>query len=116
MDKAQAQISVLKGLIERSKLRGEGELGETEMNRELEMVGLRERTILSRGIPRDEMEGKGVPEFEELRDVGWREVIFGQRRKATEKDEKKEVEEWAKGEVHVSLISLFFGLNGRKGL
>ncbi len=106
MDHSKAQISVLQGLINRFQ---NGELvSEEETQRELEMVGLRERTILSSGISSGDGQGIDIndgnvrvgEEFKELRDVGWFEVIFGQkRRKSAEEEERQAQEEWTKGEL-----------------
>lgn len=82
-DKAGAQISVLQGLIARYE-RGEV-VDAVEVQRELEMVGLRTRTVLT--VDEDIQEGK---------DVSWTEAIFGRRRKKADEDEKT-VDEWAEG-------------------
>jgi hypothetical protein len=86
LDKCQAQISVLSGLITRLKKREN--VSNDEIQRELEMVGLRERVLT-----KEEIEGG---------DVGWFKAIFG-RRGVSDVDEVEEVEEdavaaWAKGE------------------
>ncbi|KAK4687577.1 hypothetical protein P7C73_g2544, partial [Tremellales sp. Uapishka_1] len=73
-------MSVLQGLIARYQ-RGE-KVQESEVQRELEMVGLREREVGTRE----------VPTINVAEDVGWRDVIFGKRRK---KEEAKTArEEW----------------------
>jgi len=87
LDKTQAQISVLEGLIERHK-RGERVSGD-EVQRELEMVGLRERLLTK-------------PEEGEGGDVGWLKAIFGRKGVRDDEDDKQRiedeaVEEWAKG-------------------
>jgi hypothetical protein len=79
IDKSKAQISVLSGLIHRYKKREI--VGEDEMRRELEMVGLRER-VLTAG--------------EEGRDVGWFKAIFG-RKGVTDEEEVVDDVDWAKG-------------------
>ena len=93
LDKAQAQISVLEGLMERYR---SGERpSQDELRRELEMVGLRERVLTK-------------PEDGEGGDVGWFKAIFG--RKGVQDDEQKAdedaVEQWAKGELSLSLTCL----------
>ncbi|WVR07008.1 hypothetical protein IAU60_004047 [Kwoniella sp. DSM 27419] len=88
LDKRQAQISVLSTLI--GRIRAGDRVDEVELQRELEMVGLRERTALTR-----EVEG----EMDDTADVGWAEVLFGKKRKVEdgkddqERDEKT-LEEW----------------------
>lgn len=89
LDKSQAQISVLEGLIERFK-KGE-RVGGDEIQRELEMVGLRERLLTK-------------PEEGEGGDVGWVKALFGRRgvkddQSAEDKEriEEEAVEEWARG-------------------
>lgn len=66
-----------------------------ELRRELEMVGLRERVLTK-------------PEDGEGGDVGWFKAIFG--RKGVQDDEQKAdedaVEQWAKGELSLSLTCL----------
>lgn len=65
---------------------------EAEVERELEMVGLRERTHL----PDADSE---TSDFQEARSVGWKEVMFGRKRaKLTEEEETKAAEkEWRDG-------------------
>jgi hypothetical protein len=84
MAKQQARVSVLEGLMQRTR---DGEvLREEEVQRELEMVGLRERTVLTRHVE-DELA---------IADVGWWEVIFGKKRQRNvEEEEKKAIDEWA---------------------
>ena len=83
MARCDAQISVLKGLIDKI---GRGlDLSDSGMRRELEMVGLRDRTILTK----DEMSG-----LRESADVGWREALFGRRKRKDEVEEKREIDEW----------------------
>jgi hypothetical protein len=65
LDKVNAKVTVLEGLIGRIK-NGE-KVGDDEVQRELEMVGLRERRLT--------MEEEG--EVSEGGDVGWMEAIFG---------------------------------------
>lgn len=90
-----AQESVVLGLIARFEA---GEVvSDTEIRRELEMVGLRARTMASAGF-----------EVEEMREVSWWEVIRGrreQRAKRVERErvgeeggEEAAVEEWSKSE------------------
>lgn len=102
LDKAQAQISVLEGLIERYR---QGErVGPEEIRRELEMVGLRERLLTQ-------------PEEGEGGDVGWMKAIFGRRGVQDEDDEaqaqaqaqadEQAVEQWAKGIYRIlSLVGI----------
>jgi hypothetical protein len=84
LDKAKAQISVLSGLISRLKKREN--VSNDEIQRELEMVGLRERVLT-----KDEIEGG---------DVGWFKAIFGRRgvQEDVEEVEEDAVAAWAKGE------------------
>jgi hypothetical protein len=86
LGKCRAQESVLKGMIERV---GKGEeLGEEEMRRDMEMVGLRERT----GLTRDKF-----VEWRDTADVGWVEALFGRkkRRKDPVEEERNAADEWA---------------------
>ena len=73
-------------MIERVR-RGE-ELGEEEIRRDMEMVGLRKRT----GLTMDESR-----EMRVTADVGWFEALFGRkrRRRDTEEEEEKAMDEWA---------------------
>ncbi|KAJ9101977.1 hypothetical protein QFC20_005126 [Naganishia adeliensis] len=96
-----AQISVLEGLVNRYRAAAGIKTGtelddqdvtwpdEAEVERELEMVGLRERTHL----PDADSE---TSDFQEARTVGWKEVMFGRKRvKLTEEEEAKAAEkEW----------------------
>ncbi|KAK8864336.1 hypothetical protein IAR55_001583 [Kwoniella newhampshirensis] len=90
LDKRKAQVSVLSDLVEKLA-RGE-DVDDDTVQRELEMVGLRERTALTRG-----MDG----ELRDTADVKWLEVLFGKKRSVTvsaEEDKEKEektIEEWA---------------------
>ena len=79
-----AQISVLQGLVDRVRL-GE-DVSDSELRRELEMVGLRERM---------QVHGEVVGE---LKDLSWREVILGRRRDDKASDDEEAVREWVKGE------------------
>ncbi|KAI5455550.1 hypothetical protein NCC49_000357 [Naganishia albida] len=97
----EAQISVLEGLVNRYRAAKGIKTGteldeqvvywpdEAEVQRELEMVGLRER----KHIPGTD---EGVDGFEEARSVGWKEVLFGRKRvKLTEEEEAQAAEkEW----------------------
>jgi hypothetical protein len=60
-------------------------MSEEEIQRRLELVGVRERRKV-------DVSGEGK---EEMRDVGWREAIFGRRAVRSEKEEE-EVEDWAR--------------------
>ncbi|WVQ72542.1 hypothetical protein IAR50_002099 [Cryptococcus sp. DSM 104548] len=81
----QAKISVLSDLIER--IRHGEDVGEDEMQREMEMVGLRERTALTLGLDK---------ELKEAENVGWREVLLGKAQtEEQEAREEKAIEEWA---------------------
>lgn len=100
----EAQISVLEGLVNRYRAAKGIKTGteldeqvvywpdEAEVQRELEMVGLRER----KHIPGTD---EGVDGFEEARSVGWKEVLFGRKRvKLTEEEEAQAAEkEWRDG-------------------
>ncbi|CAK9781191.1 hypothetical protein CC85DRAFT_305475 [Cutaneotrichosporon oleaginosum] len=80
-ERGAAQESVLRGLMARF---GAGEVvPDLEIRRELEMVGLRERTAASAGA-----------QIEEMRDVSWWEVLRGRREQRAKRDEREqEVEE-----------------------
>ena len=90
--KCEAQESVLEGLLARVR---QGEVvGDKEIRRELEMVGLRERTELTSG-------NEGT--FGETADVGWGEALFGKRRKLDpEEEQRRAVAEWTESESHCS--------------
>ena len=75
-----AKISVLQTLLDRTR-KGETLVPE-EIRREFEMVGLRQR----RG--RTEEEARA-----DAKDVGWREAIFGRRRKEVDAEAEAEVED-----------------------
>lgn len=100
LDKCKAQISVLSGLITRLK-KWEVISGD-EIQRELEMVGLRERVLT-----KEEIEGG---------DVGWFKAIFGRRGVSdTDSDgyDKEEAEEdavaaWTRG---VSLTEVMVNIS-----
>lgn len=85
-ERKAAQLSVLERLIDRLG-RGE-EITEEERERELEMVGLRERKWTKDG------QGEG-----ESREVGWREVFLGRKRKEGEdgQEEQRAEDEWRDG-------------------
>ena len=99
-----AQISVLEGLINRYRAAAGIKTGtdldqqevpwpdEAEVERELEMVGLRERIH-----PADE--NSELSDFKEARSVGWKEVLFGRKRaKLTKEEEEQAAEkEWRDG-------------------
>ncbi|KAL1411368.1 hypothetical protein Q8F55_002324 [Vanrija albida] len=91
--RAHAQESVLLGLAQR--FRDGEDVSDTDIRRELEMVGLRERTALTLPL-----------EADELREVSWFEVFLGRRKpKAEDAEEKAEVaavsEEQAEAEAVV---------------
>lgn len=81
MERFQAKVGVLERLMERTR---NGEvIRPAEMRREMELVGLRERVV------RGDEDGRG-----EVRDVGWREAIFGRKRKEEDVSEE-DVSAWA---------------------
>ncbi|KAI9639521.1 uncharacterized protein MKK02DRAFT_29563 [Dioszegia hungarica] len=85
-DRSDAKISALQDLLTRARA---GEvMSEEEIQRRLELVGVRERRKV-------DVSGEGR---EEVRDVGWREAIFGRRAVRSEKEEE-EVEDWARSVV-----------------
>lgn len=75
-----AKISVLQTLLDRTR-KGETLVPE-EIRREFEMVGLRQR----RGRTEEEVRA-------DASDVGWREAIFGRRRKDGDGEAKADVED-----------------------
>lgn len=86
--KCDAQESVLEGLINR--VRQDEVVGDNEIRRELEMVGLRGRTELTSG-------NEGT--LGETADVGWGEALFGKRRKLDpEEEQRRAVAEWTESE------------------
>ncbi|WVW83879.1 hypothetical protein I302_105901 [Kwoniella bestiolae CBS 10118] len=76
LDKQKAKITVLSDLVER--LRNGQVVGEEEVQRELEMVGLRERRVL---VGEEER-------LEDTKNVGWSEVLFGKKRKISSDGEE----------------------------
>lgn len=97
----QAKVTVLSDLIARLQ-RGET-VDEEEMQRELEMVGLRERTSATLALDK---------EMRIVGDVGWRDVLFGKRERTAEDDAKGEriIEEWTSGECNITDILIVWGL------
>lgn len=92
--RSDAQESVLLGLIERFRA---GEVvPDLEIRRELEMVGLRERTVATEGMT-----------VEEMREVSWWEVLRGRREQRAKREERmgggedEAVEEWSRSEYHL---------------
>lgn len=81
--RSEAKIHALTDLLVRARA-GE-EIAEEEVQRRLEMVGVRERSRLEPGDVRPE-----------VRDVGWREAVFGRRGTKTEKEDEEDVESWAR--------------------
>lgn len=90
--RSEAKISVLQDLLDRARA-GE-EIGEEEVQRRLEMVGVREREKVE-VVP-------GVRE--EVKDVGWREAIFGRKAVSTEKEDEEEVRNWARSGEYLQLL------------
>jgi hypothetical protein len=92
ISRINAQISVLETLVKQC-LNGE-RLTDDAVRKELEMVGLRERTALT------SVEGG---ELSDAADVGWREALFGRKLKrdkakgSDKEEEEKAVQEWVDG-------------------
>ncbi|CAD6578389.1 MAG: hypothetical protein TREMPRED_002168 [Tremellales sp. Tagirdzhanova-0007] len=86
LGKCEAQMTVLESMIKR--VRGGEVLGDDEMRRDMEMVGLREKTRLTQ----EEAEKMGS-----TADVGWRETLLGRkkRRRDAAEEDKRAVQEWA---------------------
>ncbi|KAL7419318.1 hypothetical protein Q5752_006156 [Cryptotrichosporon argae] len=80
--RAHAQVSVLEGLVARAT--GEPGMSDDDVQRELEMVGLRQRRA------------DAEEELGELRDVGWKEVLLGRRRAHVDVNDDEAVKEWVK--------------------
>ncbi|KIR55734.1 hypothetical protein I315_01611 [Cryptococcus gattii Ru294] len=82
----QAKITVLSDLI--AKLQRGETVSEEEMQRELEMVGLRKRTSATLALDK---------EMRIVGDVGWKDMLFGKRERTAEDEAKEErvIEEWA---------------------
>ena len=89
LGKCEAQMTVLESMIKR--VRGGEVLGDDEMRRDMEMVGLREKTRLTQ----EEAEKMGS-----TADVGWRETLLGRkkRRRDAAEEDKRAVQEWAESE------------------
>jgi hypothetical protein len=98
-----AQLSVLESLVGKYRMAHEQgtRMDETEVERELQMVGLRERTSLT----------EGEEEFMENRKITWKEIFFGgsSRAKLTE-DEQEDVarKEWQQSKYTSAFLQLFF--------
>lgn len=95
--RSEAKISVLESLLGRTRA-GEA-LTEEEVERQLEMVGLRERRTGDLGEKR-----------EDIRDVGWMEAIFGRKGRdqvvdKTAKEDEEDVAAWAKSGTYGPWIS-----------
>ena len=86
-------------MIERVR-RGEV-LGDDEMRRDLEMVGLREKTRLTL---------EEAEKMELTGDVGWKETLFGRkkRRRDPAEEEKRDVQEWAESEFFSAVTENMF--------
>lgn len=89
----EAQKSVLESLVQRLR----SGVGEEEVERELEMVGLR----------------RGEEEREEER-VEWGEVLFGKRGKKWE--EEKDETDWEKGTLRVDGVGERAGTDGGRSV
>ena len=77
---------------------GKGEvLSAEEIRKDMEMVGLRERTALTL---------REVGEIRDTADVGWNEALFGRkrRRKVSEEEDQKAVDEWASSWSQLSTL------------
>jgi hypothetical protein len=99
-----AQMTVLENIIGKYKRSMElsTPMDEDEVERELQMVGLRERTrpdLLSR-TGKDGMENPLVEEFIEGRSVTWKEVLFGRKTAKLTEEEQEDVAkaEWQEGQ------------------
>ena len=88
LDMADAQISILESLIRR--VSGGEVLSDERLRKELEAVGLRERTSLTK---------EDESEMLKARDVGWGEALFG-RKDSSKRESESEVtaDEWAQSE------------------
>ncbi|WVN88288.1 uncharacterized protein L203_103493 [Cryptococcus depauperatus CBS 7841] len=79
-----AKISVLTDLIARLQ-RGD-RVPEDDMRRELEMVGLRERTVLTDDLNR-ELKVSGY--------IGWKEMLLGKKKPVDDAKDEQILQEWA---------------------
>ncbi|WWC89348.1 uncharacterized protein L201_004270 [Kwoniella dendrophila CBS 6074] len=88
LDKSKAKITVLTEIIE--NLQNGIQINENDIQRELEMVGLRERTVLSDGSNRRDQDVE-----EDTSNVGWTEVLFGKKRVKQEETESADsLDDW----------------------
>ena len=85
LGRSKAQISVLEGLVRRLQA---AEVDDDEVQRELEMVGLRRREVTAE--LGEEMKEGGY--------VGWKEALLGRKGKDRAVDEEEAVREWVEGE------------------
>ena len=93
-----AKESLLQSLIERTR-RGEV-LSNDDVQRELELVGLRERTWLTQ---RDEKE------MVRASDVSWKEALLGRTRRRSDAEEEKDaMDTWASCEYNKESLGLIF--------
>ncbi|ORY34094.1 hypothetical protein BCR39DRAFT_518436 [Naematelia encephala] len=89
---SSAQITVLEGLIEKVK---DGQvLEDVEIRKELEMVGLRERTELTKGLESGLEEGGDVGLLTAMLGRNSR-FSAGDRKKKEQEDDERAVAEWA---------------------
>jgi hypothetical protein len=106
-----AQMTVLENIIDKYKQSMETSvpIDVDEVERELQMVGLRERTrpdLLSR-TGKDGEENPLVEEFIEGRSVTWKEVLFGRKTAKLTEEEQENVAkaEWQEGESIIRVLS-----------
>ena len=96
MGVANAQISVMESLVERVKA---GQIvSDDQVRKEMEMVGLRERTALTEGL---------AGAMERTKDVSWGEALLGRKAKPLEGEEAIDMDkemDWAESEWFEVLI------------
>lgn len=99
-----ARVSILVGLV--SRLRAGDALTDAEIDRELEMVGLKERPALQSMAAG--AEGADVESLQEAGNVSWKEMLLGRKRsKLGEKEQEEKAEqEWAESECPPATIVL----------
>lgn len=90
-----ARVSILEGLV--GRLREGHQLSDKEIDRELEMVGLKERPSVA---PTTEAADDDVESLQEAGTVSWKAMLLGRKRSklGVKEQEEKAEQEWAESE------------------
>jgi hypothetical protein len=123
LSRKEAQLTVLENLVERYKNAAgasgdepRGLVDEEEVDRELRMVGLRER-LKPTGTGTEEGMERLEEEFVEGRTIGWKEVFFGRRstKLSEEEQESAAKAEWQQGTSDLTYYCLFHLVKSQHG-